>query len=508
MKPSRSCPCSVPLLAAAFLLACLLAHVAHADGLPQEQSVAGDGAIAPWLGSLHTEHAPWVYHDEHGWLLLRMDEQGDGAWLYEPGRGWLWSADGVYPSLYDPGRREWLRHEGGRRGARTFHLYWADAQVAEADGVEGWLDAVIPAAVDYAAGRANSWLAALSTNQFPDYTHSGTYQWRLGNEASWISGFLPAILWRLNMLTDTGAFSAAAQARMPLVATQRFRTDSHDLGFMILLPFRLGHAVNGNPGYPGVIHDAADSLASRFSAIVGATRSWDWGDYAQGNDFTVIVDNMMNLELLLWAATNDPEGQGAYRDMAVVHADTTIRDFIRPDGGTWHVIRYDQRNGNIRSRETHQGYADDSTWSRGQAWAIHGFAVMYRETGYERFADAFRLLSAFHFDRAPADGVPYYDYDAPLSTGPARDTSAAAIAASAFIDFSRLCAGGEQEFYRAAAAHTLKALCSPRYLGLYRPEVSILVEGSRAKNAQDVGTIYGDYYFLEAIARWLGQWVE
>lgn len=461
-----------------------------------------------WMGSFSQQHVSWIYHDRHGWLHVRESESGDSAWLYEPGRGWLWSAAAVYPSLYDPARREWLLYEGGRHGQRQFYLYWAGVRVAEADGVAGWLDAVIPASVEYAAARTDSWLARLSTNQFPDYTHSSTFQWRIGNEASWISGFLPSILWRLEMLTGNSVFATAAQARMPLVATQRFRTDSHDLGFMILLPFRLGYAVRANPGYPGVIHDAADSLASRFSNIVGATRSWDWGDYAQGNDFTVIIDNMMNLELLLWAAANDPEGRQAYLDMAVRHADTVIRDFIRADGGTQHVIRYDQRDGSIRSRETLQGYADDSTWSRGQAWAIHGFAVMYRETSYERFADAFRLLSEYHLDRVPDDGVPYYDFDAPLSTGPARDTSAAAIAASAFIDFSRFSEGGEQEFYRAAAAHALKALCSPRYLGLYRPEESILVEGSRAKNAQDVGTIYGDYYFLEAIARWLGQWVE
>jgi unsaturated chondroitin disaccharide hydrolase len=496
MSPSRSLSI-LPLLFGTVLVGIsLTATLGDAEG------------AASWLGLLNSEQAPWVYHEDHGWLLLQLAESGDSAWLFEPGRGWLWSADGIYPTLYDPARSEWLRYEGGKRGARSFHVYWAHATVAEADGVAGWLNAVIPASIEYAAGRVSSWLSDLATNRFPDFTDSLTYQWRLGNEASWISGFLPAILWRLNMLTESGVFSAAAQARMPLVATQRFRTDSHDLGFMLLLPFRLGHAVIGNPGYPGVIHDAADSLASRFSEVVGLTRSWDWGDYAQGNDFTVIIDNMMNLELLLWAAANDPAGQGSYRDMAVSHADTTSQDFIRPDGGTQHVIRYDQRTGNIRVRETHQGYAVDSTWSRGQAWAVYGFGVMYRETRYERFADTFRLLADYHMERAPADGVPLYDYDAPLASKPARDTSAAAVLASGFLDFSRIADAEEQVYYRNAAAELLKTLCSPRYLGLYRPEVSILVEGSRAKNVQDVGTIYGDYYFLEAIARWLDQWVE
>ncbi len=111
------------------------------------------------------------------------------------------------------------------------------------------------------------------------------------------------------------------------------------------------------------LHGAADSLASIFSPVVGATRSWVWGKHGQGDNFSVIVDNMMNLELLLWSARNDPEIRAEYETMAITHADTTIRDFIRPDGGTWHVIIYNRNDGSILSRETHQGYSNSSTWS-------------------------------------------------------------------------------------------------------------------------------------------------
>lgn len=413
----------------------------------------------------------------------------------------MWTRRAIFPSVYQAFFGEWWEVGAGDFGSRQFYNHWTSTWVEEAGGGEAWLAARVRTALTYARGQGVAWLRQVPADQFPDETlPDGTWENKAINV--WVSGFYPAIFWQLYELTGFVGFRTEAMRRTLQIETQRTRTNTHDLGFIVFLPTMLAKRHSDDPRHEETILIAAESLASRYSPIVGATRSWDWGIYRQGERFTVIADNMMNLELLVWASQQDERLSGLY-DMAITHADTTMREFFRGDDSTWHVVVFDQRDGSVEMKRTHQGYADDSTWSRGQAWVIYGFISMYRLTGEERFLEqALRALD-FYLANLPADGIPYYDFDAPLANAPARDSSAAAIVASALLELEGLVEGGE--VYRALAVDMLNMLASPRYLAKGHPEVSILRHGSHSHSRQDRGLIYGDYYFLEAISRWMGE---
>ena len=243
----------------------------------------------------------------------------------------------------------------------------------------------------------------------------------------------------------------------------------------------------------------ARSLASRYGPAVGMTRSWGKRDSPR---FTVIVDNLMNLELLFWAARHG--GDPAWYGMALSHAVRSARDHGRGDGSTFHVVDYDARNGKLRGKRTRQGYARDSTWSRGQAWAVYGFTMAYRETGDRRLLAAARRAADWYLAHLPADLVPYWDFDAPGIPDAPRDSSAAAIAASGLLELAELDPDAAQGArYHAAAEATLASLSSDRYLARGHPDQSILLHGTqdRPRGRYDTGLVFGDYYFIEALLR-------
>ncbi len=235
---------------------------------------------------------------------------------------------------------------------------------------------------------------------------------------------------------------------------------------------------------------------------MGLIRSWD-------NDrwrYPVIIDNMMNLELLTWAAREG--NQPRLREIAVLHADKTMKEHFRADGSTWHVVDYDPATGVVLGKQTHQGAADSSAWARGQAWALYGFTMMDRETGRAEYLDQARKVALFlmNHPRLPADKVPYGDFDAPETPDAPRDASAAAVMASALIelaphletDLDRQCLG--------LARRQLLSLSSPAYLAGPGENGRFLLKhsvGSRpAKSEVDVPLTYADYYFLEALLRY------
>jgi unsaturated chondroitin disaccharide hydrolase len=216
----------------------------------------------------------------------------------------------------------------------------------------------------------------------------------------------------------------------------------------------------------------------------------------------VLIDSMMNLELLLWAA--DHGGGGDLRTIAVNHALTVRRNNVRPDGSTYQMVVFDPRTGRVRSKQTVQGLSADSTWSRGQAWGITGFTTVYRETRDARFLQTARQLADYFLAHLPADHVPLWDFDAPA--GDPKDSSAAAIAASGLIELAQLDPDGSRRGrYLTAAKQILDALSSPPYRSSVTGPPSILLHGTqnKPKGVADVGLVYGDYYYLQALARYM-----
>jgi unsaturated chondroitin disaccharide hydrolase len=311
----------------------------------------------------------------------------------------------------------------------------------------------------------------------------------------WTQGFFPGSLWLLFEGTAEAKWRARAEAWTAPLAVQRTNTESHDLGFKLVPSFGAMERLTGSTAAREVLLAAAASLATRFDARLGAVKCCDWNpDWA----FPVVVDTMVNLELLLWGAAHG--GDPAWRDMALAHAATTARDLVRADGGTFHVVDYDPATGAIRSRGTYQGAGAATTWSRGQAWAMLGFATLYRETGDAAMLATARKVADYWVARVPSDGVPNWDFDA-ARVEP--DSSAAAAAALALLDLATHVTGADATPYRALALRTLETLSSDRYLdrsageALLRHGVGDLPHGVEI----DVGLAYGDYYFAAAVLR-------
>jgi len=320
--------------------------------------------------------------------------------------------------------------------------------------------------------------------------------WLTEGPDDWTAGFLPAALWRVFERTGDPVWRDRAERwQAPLQAETSH--DDTDLGFKMFMTFAVDHQLTGDEAAKQTALAAADTLAARFNPTVGMIRVWD--DRDDTTQYQVNVDAMMNLELLWWAAQN---GRPQYADIARRHADRTITDLVRPDGSTTMFGGYDQNTGALQRLYTMQGARDDSTWARGQAWAAYGFATAYRYTRDPRYLDTARRTADWFVAHLPPDRVPYWDFDVPQAPPEPRDTSAAAITASALLELSQLDPGRAGDV--DAARGMLASLSAPPYLARDTPFRSILLHGTQnlPEGQQDSGIMFGDYYFVEALNRW------
>lgn len=314
----------------------------------------------------------------------------------------------------------------------------------------------------------------------------------------WTSGFFPGELWYMYGHTGDEFWRNEAERFTERLESQQYNRGTHDLGFMMFCSFGNGYRLTGNMKYRDILLTSAKSLASRFNPTVGCIRSWD-----HNRDkwrYPVIIDNMMNLELLYWATKET--GDSTYCKIADIHAHTTMKNHFRDDFSSYHVVDYDDITGEVRARQTHQGYSDESAWARGQAWGLYGYTVCYRMTGKEEYLRQAERIAGYMFSAAvPEDLIFYWDFDAPGIPDVPRDASAAAITASALYELS-LYTKEKSGDYRAKADRIVDNLFDG-----YRPEVGhdggfLLLHSTGAWNFEiDVPLVYADYYFLEALTR-------
>jgi hypothetical protein len=337
------------------------------------------------------------------------------------------------------------------------------------------------------------------TAMFPRSSGEGGY-WKLAKPEDWTSGFFPGCLWIGFQLTGDSSLLGPAARWTEKLESQQFNTRTHDVGFVLNCSYGNGIRVTSKASYAPILLTGARSLASRFNAGVGCIKSWDRRKWP----FPVIIDNMMNLELLFWAAKNG--GSHDLYDVAVSHAVTTMNNHFREDGSTYHVVSYDSITGAVLAKETHQGRAHESVWARGQAWAMYGFSMAFRETGDERFLKTAQRAADWFIGHLPDDHVPYWDFSVAAVPGEPRDASAAAIAASALLELGRLASTpGDRARYTASAGEILSSLCRPPYLaeGTTSPAILNHATGNKPSQSEiDVSLIYADYYFLEALLRY------
>ena len=313
----------------------------------------------------------------------------------------------------------------------------------------------------------------------------------------WTSGFYPGSLWQLYKLTGDEHWKVIAQKATARIEGEKYNGITHDMGFKVNNSFGQGYKITSDQHYRDVIIHAAKTLSTRFNPVVGCIRSWN--HHADVWEFPVIIDNMLNLELLFDATKLT--GDSTYYNMAVSHAETTLKNHFRKDGGSYHVVNYDTKTGKAKQRQTHQGYADESTWARGQAWALYGFTMCYRESGKTEFLEKAESLAKWLQDRLPKDGVAFWDFNAPGIPNEPRDASAAAVMSSGLFELAKLTG---KSTYRDLANHILESL-SKNYRNKNGANKGFLLAHSTGskphKSEIDVPLIYADYYYLEAILR-------
>jgi unsaturated chondroitin disaccharide hydrolase len=364
-------------------------------------------------------------------------------------------------------------------------------------------DMSVDHAITFATAQMNNTVASFGDSVLYPRSTGNDGRWQTVPPRDWTSGFFPGCLWYLSDLQNDSLFQKLAKRWTVGLTDQQYLTQTHDVGFIIFDSFGKGYEFTGDKSFKPVILQAARSLMTRYNPHVGCIKSWDgrkWG-------YPVIIDNMMNLELLFWASQNG--GTRAMYEAAVSHARKTAENHIRPDGSTYHVVDYDTSTGNIIVKETHQGYANESVWARGQAWAMYGFTMAYRYTHEPEFLDVAEKTANWFITQLPADHVPYWDFQSPSIPNDERDVSAAAIAASALLELTEYMADPAiKVHYRNSAISIINSLCSPEYLAEGTSSSGILnhAVGNHPKNSEiNVSLIYADYYFLEALSRYRHQ---
>ena len=319
----------------------------------------------------------------------------------------------------------------------------------------------------------------------------------------WCSGFYPGSLWMIYENTGIESIKQEAEQRLAILEKEKYYTGNHDLGFMMYCSFGNAYRITKNEKYKEVINTAAASLITRYRPSIKSIQSWD---SSKNFKCPVIIDNMMNLELLLWSSNNG--GDSKFKEIAITHAQTTIQNHFRPDYSSYHVVDYNLKSGTVDRKVTWQGAADSSAWSRGQAWGLYGFTVMYRFTKNKTYLNQAKKIASFllNHPNLPKDKIPYWDFNAPGIPNAYRDASAASILASALLELAQYAKGKERANYIASSETIIRGLSSTTYRSNLGENGGFLLKhsvGAFPKNSEvDVPLTYADYYYLEALMRY------
>lgn len=345
-------------------------------------------------------------------------------------------------------------------------------------------------------------MTTLPQDRFPKTFDNKTGKPETSGSGWWCSGFYPGSLLYLYEETKDKKLYDEAMRMLGLLEKEQYNKTTHDLGFMMYCSFGNANRISPKPEYKEILLNSARSLSTRFNPKVGCIKSWD----SKESDFLVIIDNMMNLELLFWATR--VSGDSSFYKIAVTHANTTIRNHFRPDHSSYHVLNYDPETGTVKQKRTAQGAADESAWARGQAWGLYGFTVMYRETKDPVYLEQAKNIADFILTNAnlPADGIPYWDFNAPGIPDALRDASAASIIAAGLLELSKYAEISRSDNYMKLVETILTTLSNSTYLASQETNGGFILQHGVGhmpnKTEIDVPLTYGDYYFVEAMLRY------
>ncbi|MCF1599529.1 glycoside hydrolase family 88 protein [Streptomyces muensis] len=370
----------------------------------------------------------------------------------------------------------------------------ASAAPAAADRTPAATLRRLRAAADYAVDKLHA--VAPTVTAFP--TGTKFEKWVYSQNGDWVGGFWPGTLWLAWLHSEDDTFRDLALASARKLAPRQYDTGTHDLGFLFYPSWVTAWRLTGDDAWRTGALRAADSLIQRYNPRGHFIRAWGALNDPK-NAGRVIIDTMMNLDLLAFASSRT--GDGKYLDIAVEHARTTRRAFLRADGSTPHVYDFDPDTGAPIGPNTVQGYSPTSCWSRGQAWGLYGFTTMYRRTGDPEFLATARRLADFAVGALTPDHVPVWDYRAPQQPYDIKDASAGAIMACGLLD---LAAATGRTAYREVALRLLTALaetCLTRNSARAEAVVARCTRNRPAEDGVEISLPYADYYLLEGILR-------
>lgn len=344
---------------------------------------------------------------------------------------------------------------------------------------------------------------SINYRMMPRNILNGEAHWncREASELEWCGGFWPGVLWY--DFENTGDSTILAEAKK-FTESLSFLAEKpvydHDLGFLTITSFINGYRLTNDENYKHILLECANNYKDLFNPAVGTFLSWPRhvADYGGHN---TIMDNMINLELLFWAAKNG--GGEDLRLMAISHADKTMKYHFHDDAIGYHVAVYDPETGKFLRGCTHQGYADLSMWARGQSWAIYGYTMVYRETGDEKYLDFAQKVADIYLKQLPEDYIPYWDFFDPTIPNAPKDASAACVVASALIELSTFVEGEKGVYYLDMAKKMLSSLSTDAYQCKSQSPAFLLhsVGHKPAGSEIDASIIYTDYYYIEALTR-------
>lgn len=328
-----------------------------------------------------------------------------------------------------------------------------------------------------------------------------------GSHTGWTTGFWTGMLWLAYDLTLNDTYRRAGESQITRFAERlrdRVDVDHHDLGFLYTLSCVSAWRRTNNELARTAAIQGSEQLMTRFLPRPGVLQAWGALDDPEQRGRT-IIDSMMNLPLLYW--TSSQTGDSQYAQAATRHAEQVMRHMVRPDGSTYHTFYFDLDTGAPRFGRTHQGHRDESTWSRGQAWAIYGFALAYKYTRDDRFLRTAQRCADVFLDNTPSDGVVFWDFDFTAGSSEPRDSSASAIAACGFLQLG-------SDRYIEAARRAVQALWDCCATEAADSSNALILHGTQNRNSGagvNEGNLFGDYFYLEALTRlaqpdWIAYW--
>lgn len=342
---------------------------------------------------------------------------------------------------------------------------------------------------------------SLFNGRFPVYTKDG--KWVLSSSPNWFAGFTAGELWYMYEITGSEEYKTRALVHCDNLIKYASLSNTHDLGFIFFNSCVKAYKHTGQQKYRDAAVEAARMLLKRFNSKGNFIRAW--GELnSNDREGLMIIDSMMNLELLFWAA--EETGGYLFYDAAYKHAITCLNKHIRKDFSSYHVVEFDAQTGEVLKKKTHQGYGDETTWARGQSWGVYGFALAYKYTSDKRFLNASKKMADYFINRLPDDYVPYWDFDLKGDTV-SRDASAAAIAASGMFLLADI--AGTKADYDKYSAYAKKITSSLADNYLYTNSKRGKEEGILLHTVYNYAKGWGinesfpcgDFYFIECINR-------